>query len=79
MISEGCIKDRVERLAQKIFNDFKDKEILDLFVIMNSAFKFFSDLLSFLSKLIESRGSKLMLRPTFFKITSYQNNEQVVD
>ena len=71
MIPEGLIRDRIERLAQRIFNDYRDKEVLDIFIIMNSAFKYFSDLLVYLNRFIEANHCKLMIRPSFFKITSY--------
>ena len=51
MLPEGLIRDRVERLAQKIYKDYISQGVkeLDLVVIMNSAFKFFNDLLHYLN------------------------------
>jgi hypothetical protein len=52
---------------------------LDIFVIMNSAFKFYTDLLVHLNKIMEHTGELIKIRPSFFKITSYHLNQQVVD
>lgn len=68
----------MEALAKRIHTDYKGQE-LDVFVIMNSAFKFFTDLLVHLNKIMEHTGELIKIRPSFFKITSYHLNQQVVD
>lgn len=46
---------------------------------MNSAFKFFTDVLTHLRNISEHTGENVNVVPRFFKITSYHLNQQVVD
>ncbi len=45
LITEGLLRDRVERLAFNIYQEYKEKGELTILVIMNSAFRFFTDLI----------------------------------
>jgi hypoxanthine-guanine phosphoribosyltransferase len=58
LISEGFLRDRIDRLAQRIYQDALDegKEQLDLLIIMNSAFRFFTELISCLNRQSEMPG-----------------------
>ena len=81
MIPEGFIKDRVETLASKIYHDqiSAGHDQLDLIVIMNSAFRFFTDLLAALNRQSEKPGQKpLKIRISFVKVTTYHLMEGVV-
>jgi hypoxanthine-guanine phosphoribosyltransferase len=83
LIPEGLLKDRIERLAQKIYRDAVRESFtqLDLLIIMNSAFKFFADLINYLNKESEKSGGsqKLKIRTRFVKITTQHLNQGVVD
>ena len=50
LIPEGLLRDRVEKLAFNIYQEYREKGELTILVIMNSAFKFFTDLVHFLNK-----------------------------
>ena len=52
---------------------------MELLVIMNSAFKFFTELISYLNKLSESGIKRLKIRIQFVKITTYHLDASVVD
>lgn len=78
MIPEGFLNDRAAKVAEDIHRDFKGQD-LEVFVIMNSAFKFFSDLLIHLRNISQITGENVNVVPRFFKITSYHLNQQVVD
>jgi hypoxanthine-guanine phosphoribosyltransferase len=54
MIPEGMMKDRVNRLAQKIYTEYRDKGELVILVIMNSAFRYFTDLVEALNRISEN-------------------------
>jgi hypothetical protein len=63
----------VKKLAFSIYKSYTEAGIeqLDLLVIMNSAFRFFSDLIDALNKLSEGFGQKrLKIVPHFVKITT---------
>jgi hypoxanthine-guanine phosphoribosyltransferase len=73
MIPEGLIKDRVETLASKIYHDqlSAGHDQLDLIVIMDSAFRYFTDLLAALNRLSEKPGQKpLKIRVRFVKVST---------
>ena len=73
MISEGFLKDRIEALAGKVYEDqiAAGHDQLDLIVIMNSAFRFFTDFLAALNRHSEKQGQKpLKIRILFVKITT---------
>ena len=77
MIPEGFLKDRIRKLAHRIYTDYTKNGIheLDLLVIMNSAFTYFTDLLAEINKISETPGSmKLKIRPRFVKITTQTLN-----
>jgi len=77
LIPEGFLKDRIKRLAQKIYIDYTNEGIeqLDLLVIMNSAFKYFTNLIDELNKHSETPGCKrLKIVPHFVKVTSQALN-----
>ena len=48
------MKDRVNRLAQKIYTEYRDKGELVILVIMNSAFRYFTDLVEALNRISEN-------------------------
>jgi hypoxanthine-guanine phosphoribosyltransferase len=52
MIPEGYLKERIEKLAERIYSDQVEAghDHLDLLVIMNSAFRFYSELISALNR-----------------------------
>lgn len=77
MIPEGLIKSRVEKLSQDIFKDYcgKRDSPLRIFVIMNGAFQFYSDLLSHLKKLAQYKPETLYFETDFIKIKGYVNTE----
>ncbi|TNV76080.1 hypothetical protein FGO68_gene104 [Halteria grandinella] len=84
LISEGFLRDRIDRMAQNIYAEYRDKGQLDILVIMNSAFKFFTDLLSAINKLSEGDFAKgdeerLKIRVRYCKITTQHLNLGVVD
>jgi hypoxanthine phosphoribosyltransferase len=77
MIPEGMVKTRVEKLARDIFYDYcgkRDKPIR-IFVIMNGAFQFFTDLLSYFKKMAQYKKEKLYFETDFIKIKGYVNTE----
>lgn len=77
MLPEGLINDRVEKMAKDIHHDYKGKD-LTIFVIMKSAFKFFTHLLASLNKIMEHTGETINLQLHFFKITTYHLDSSVV-
>ena len=60
MIPEGFLKDRIKKLAQKIYRDYTEAgvEQLELVVIMNSAFKYFAALIEEINRYAETPGAK---------------------
>ena len=79
LIPEGLLRDRVERLAKNIYRAYRDSGELTILVIMNSAFRFFTDLLHFLNKASEHEAGRLKIRPFFVKVTTQHLDQAVVD
>ena len=77
LIPEGLIKTRVEKLAQEIYKHYCGDRLepLRVFVIMNGAFQFYSDLLFYLKKIAQYKSEKLYFEADFIKIKSYINTE----
>jgi hypoxanthine-guanine phosphoribosyltransferase len=52
MITEGIIKERIEKLSEGIYSDSVEagQDHLVLLVIMNSAFRFYAELMSALNR-----------------------------
>ena len=81
LIPEGFLKDRIERLAQKIYRDYSELSgEVQLVVIMNSALRFSQDLIVALNKQAESGKGKTGLKITidYIKITTQHLDKQVV-
>lgn len=82
LVPEGLIKSRVERLAQNIYSDYVEStktRRLQIFVIMNGAFQFFSDLQDYLKKVREYKSERLEYDVHFIKIKGYVNTESVLE
>ena len=77
LIPEGLVKTRVEKLAQNIFQDYcgRRETPLKVFVIMNGAFQYYTDLLQNLKKLAKFKSEKLYFETEFIKIKGYVNTE----
>ena len=60
MITEGIIKERIEKLSEGIYSDSVEagQDHLVLLVIMNSAFRFYAELMSALNRQSEKLGQK---------------------
>lgn len=81
LIPEGYLRDRIDRLAERIYAEeiAAGHDQLDLLVIMNSAFRFFTELISALNRQSERPGQKhLKIRTRFVKITTQHLMEGVV-
>ena len=82
LIPEGLIKSRVEKMAQSIYFDYiktmKDKR-LQIFVIMNGGFQFFSDLQRYMKKVREYKSERLEYDVHFIKIKGYVNTESILE
>ena len=83
LISNGQVLDRCDRLAEQIFEDYRGK-VLDIFVILNGAFQFFSDLLNSINKVRAARKPRsededVIVRFNFHRVSSYQNTESTGD
>ena len=76
-IPEGLVKTRVEKLAENIFIDYcgKRDRPFRIFVIMNGAFQFYTDLLFHLKKMQQYNPEKLSFETDFIKIKGYVNTE----
>lgn len=77
LIPEGLIKTRVEKLAQNIFKYYcgpRSKPVR-VFVIMNGAYQFYTDLLYYLKKISQYRPEKFFFETEFIKIKGYVNTE----
>ncbi|CAI2374788.1 unnamed protein product [Moneuplotes crassus] len=76
-IPEGLVKTRVEKLAEKIFLDYcgKRDSPLRVFVIMNGAFQFYTDLLYYIKKFQQYNPHKFSFETDFVKIKGYVNTE----
>jgi hypoxanthine phosphoribosyltransferase len=75
MIPEGLVKTRVEKLARDIFYDFcgRREKPIRIFVIMNGAFQFFTDLLFCIKKMSQYKKESLSFETDFIKIKGYVN------
>eukprot|EP00343_Euplotes_focardii_P002597 CAMPEP_0205804490 /NCGR_PEP_ID=MMETSP0205-20121125/7419_1 /ASSEMBLY_ACC=CAM_ASM_000278 /TAXON_ID=36767 /ORGANISM="Euplotes focardii, Strain TN1" /LENGTH=283 /DNA_ID=CAMNT_0053074171 /DNA_START=8 /DNA_END=860 /DNA_ORIENTATION=- len=76
-VPEGLVKSRVERLAEQIFKDYAGprENPLRIFVIMNGAFQFYTDLNDYLKKLGQYNKEKINYHTDFIKIKGYVNTE----
>ena len=77
ILTSGQIRDRCDRLAEQIFDDYKGKE-LNMLVILTGANQFFNDLNTSLRKVRTARNPKsdeedVILKYFFVKATSYTN------
>ena len=83
LISNGQVLDRCDKLAEQIFDDYRGK-VLDIFVILNGAFQFFSDLLNSINKVRAARKPRtededVIVRFNFHRVSSYHNTESTGD
>jgi len=81
LIPNGQIIDRCDQLAEQIFEDFRGKT-LDIFVILNGAFQFFSDLLNSINKVRAIKKptceeEDVLVRFNFHRVSSYRNMESL--
>ena len=76
LIPEGLARTRAEKLAHQIFNDYWGKRDIPLriFVIMNGAFQFYTDVLYYLKKMSQYNKQKLYFETDFIKIKGYIND-----
>ena len=76
-IPEGLVKSRVEKLAENIFKDYAGprEKPLKVFVIMNGAFQFYTDLNSYIKKFSQYNKEKVSFETDFIKIKGYVNTE----
>lgn len=81
LIPEGMVKTRVEKLAHDIFKDYAGKrdKPLRIFVIMNGAFQFYTDLLFHLKKMSQYNSEKLYFETEFIKIKGYVNTQSKLE
>uniref|UniRef100_A0A7S3JH00 Phosphoribosyltransferase domain-containing protein n=1 Tax=Euplotes harpa TaxID=151035 RepID=A0A7S3JH00_9SPIT len=77
LIPEGLIKSRIDKLAQQIYKQYRSNKTnpLQIFVIMNGAFQFFSDLQSSIKKVREFSGERIEYDTHFLKIKGYVGTE----
>lgn len=81
LLPEGLVKSRVEKMAQDIFKEYcgKRDKPLKIFVIMNGAFQFYSDILFHLKKMSQYKPEKLSFETEFIKIKGYVNTESKLE
>lgn len=81
LISQGQIKDRCDKLAEQIFDDYKG-QVVHMVIILTGAYQFFLDLNTSLKKVRAIRNPKtekedVLLKFFFSKATSYENDKSV--
>ena len=81
LIPEGLIKSRVEKLAQSIYWNYKGNILgkLQIFVIMNGGFQFYSDLQTYFKKVREYKRERLDYETHFVKVKGYVNDESKLE
>jgi hypoxanthine phosphoribosyltransferase len=82
LIPEGLIKSRVEKIAQNIYYDYgkmKRDNPLQIFVIMNGSFQYFSDLQLYIKKVREYNAERLEYDVHFVKVKGYVNTESKLE
>ena len=81
LIPEGLIKSRVEKLAQQIYYQYKGiiTKPLQIFVIMNGGFQFYSDLQDYIKKIREYKRERIEYETHFVKIKGYINDESKLE
>lgn len=82
LVPEGLIKSRVEKVAQSIYFDYIEStktRRLQIFVIMNGAFQFFSDLQRYMKKVREYKAQRLEYDVHFIKVKGYVNTESILE
>lgn len=79
MLTEGLIKDRADRLAQQIFQAYKDAKATEVHVLvmMNGAFQFYTHLSQALNRIASSQDHRIYFIPQFFKVSSYKNTQSL--
>ena len=78
LIPEGLIKSRAEKIAQCIYNHYISsprEKPLQIFVIMNGSFQYFSDLQLYIKKVREYKLERLDYEVHFIKVKGYVNTE----
>ena len=81
MIAEGSLNERIEKIGEIIYSDnvMAGHDHLVLLVIMNSAFRFYAQLIGALNRQSEKPGqAKLRLTTKFVKVTTQHMMEAVV-
>lgn len=81
LIPEGLAKTRAEKIAHQIFQDYCGKRELPfrIFVIMNGAFQFYTDILYYLKKMSQYKKEKLHFETDFIKLKGYVNDTSKLD
>ena len=82
LIPEGLIKSRIEKMAQTIYDDYAKNHRsnpLQIFVIMNGAFQYFSDLQLYLKKVREYKAERLEYEVHFVKVKGYVDTESMLE
>ncbi|EUB59153.1 Hypoxanthine-guanine phosphoribosyltransferase [Echinococcus granulosus] len=73
LVSNGMIKDRLQRLAAHIVESYEHLGITNLSImcVLKGGFKFFSDLIDELQRIIWSRSAQLCIAVEFIRVKSY--------
>jgi hypoxanthine phosphoribosyltransferase len=82
LVPEGLIKSRVEKMAQSIYCDYMEAppaKKIQVFVIMNGGFQFFSDLQLYFKKVREYKSQRLDYDVHFIKVKGYVNTESKLE
>ena len=81
LIPEGLIKSRVEKMAQTIYYKYKGERTkpLQIFVIMNGGFQFYSALQEYIKKIREYKRERLEFETHFVKVKGYVNDESKLE
>ncbi|VDM20386.1 unnamed protein product [Hydatigera taeniaeformis] len=73
LVSNGMIKDRLQRLAAHIVESYEHLEInnVSIMCVLKGGFKFFSDLVEEMQRIIWSRNAQLCIAVEFIRVKSY--------
>ena len=74
MVPQGIISDRIHRMAESVYEFYKDLDNLTFLIILNGADEFFSELFRCLKELVIQSGGPIMTME-YAKLTSYVGTE----